>query len=76
MTTQIKDAKAGKITEEMRIVARDEDQSPKSIRQRIAEGTVIITRNTQRENVHPIGIGKGLSTKINANIGTSPDLCN
>lgn len=76
MTTQIKNAKAGKITEEMRIVSRDEDQSPKSIRQRIAEGTVIITRNTQRENVHPIGIGKGLSTKINANIGTSPDLCN
>jgi phosphomethylpyrimidine synthase len=76
MTTQMKDAKAGKITEEIRIVARDEDQSPKSIRQRIAEGTVIITRNTQRENVHPIGIGKGLSTKINANIGTSPDLCN
>jgi phosphomethylpyrimidine synthase len=76
MTTQIKAAKAGKITEEMRIVARDEDQSPKSLRQRIAEGTVIITRNTQRENVHPIGIGKGLSTKINANIGTSPDLCN
>lgn len=76
MTTQIKAAKAGKITEEMRIVSRDEDQSPKSIRQRIAEGTVIITRNTQRESVHPIGIGKGLSTKINANIGTSPDLCN
>jgi len=76
MTTQIKDAKAGKTTEEMRIVAKDEDQSPKSIRQRIAEGTVIITRNTQRDNVHPIGIGKGLSTKINANIGTSPDLCN
>ena len=75
MTTQMKAAKAGKITEEMRIVARDEDQSSKSIRQRIAEGTVIITRNTQRENVHPIGIGKGLSTKINANIGTSPDLC-
>jgi phosphomethylpyrimidine synthase len=76
MTTQMKAAKAGKITEEMRVVARDEEQSPKSIRQRIAEGTVIITRNTQRENVHPIGIGKGLSTKINANIGTSPDLCN
>lgn len=75
MTTQIKAARAGKITEEMRIVARDEDQPPQSIRQRLAEGTVIITQNTQRENVHPIGIGKGLSTKINANIGTSPDLC-
>lgn len=76
MTTQIKAAREGKITKEMRIVARDEDQSPKSIRQLIAEGTVIITRNSERENVHPVGIGKGLSTKINANIGTSPDLCN
>jgi len=76
MTTQTKAAKEGKITEEMRIVARDEHQPPKSIRQRLAEGTVIITRNAKRENVHPLGIGKGLSTKINANIGTSPDLCN
>jgi phosphomethylpyrimidine synthase len=75
MATQIKAAKEGKITEEMRVVARDEGQSPQSICQRLVEGTVIITRNTQRENVHPIGIGKGLSTKINANIGTSPDLC-
>ena len=75
MVSQIKVAKEGKITEEMRTVARDEGQSPQSIRQRLAEGKVIITRNTQRENVHPIGIGKGLSTKINANIGTSPDLC-
>ena len=75
MTTQMKAAREGKITEEMRIVARDEGQSPQSIRQRLAEGTVIITRNIQRENVHPKGIGKGLSTKINANIGTSPDLC-
>jgi len=76
MNTQMKAAREGKITAEMRIVARDEGQSPQSIRQRLAEGTVIITRNTQRENVHPKGIGKGLSTKINANIGTSPDLCN
>jgi phosphomethylpyrimidine synthase len=76
MASQVEAAKEGKITEEMRVVARDEDQSPQSIRQRLAEGTVIITRNAQRENVHPIGIGKGLCTKINANIGTSPDLCN
>ncbi len=75
MATQIKAAKKGRITEEMRIVAKNEEESPQSIRQRLAEGTVIITRNVQHENVHPIGIGKGLRTKINANIGTSPDLC-
>jgi len=75
MVTQIEAAKKEQITEEMRIVARDEKESPQKIRQRLAEGTVIITRNVQRENVHPIGIGKGLRTKINANIGTSPDLC-
>jgi len=75
VVSQIKAAKEGKITDEIRTVARDEGQSPQSIRQRLAEGKVIITRNTQRESVHPIGIGKGLSTKINANIGTSPDLC-
>jgi len=69
-------AKRGKITEEVRTVARDEGESPQSIRQRLAEGTVIITRNAQRENVHPIGIGTGLRTKVNTNIGTSPDLCN
>jgi len=75
LTTQLKAAKKGKITEEMRLVATDEGDSPQSIRQRLVEGTVIITRNVQRENVHPIGIGKGLRTKINTNIGTSPDLC-
>ena len=75
MATQIEAAKRGQITEEMRIVAKDEDESPQALCHRIAEGTVIITRNIERENVHPIGIGKGLRTKVNANIGTSPDLC-
>jgi phosphomethylpyrimidine synthase len=75
MATQFSAAKQGKITEEMRIVAKDEGELPRRICQRLAEGTVIITSNVQRENVHPVGIGKGLRTKINANIGTSPDLC-
>jgi phosphomethylpyrimidine synthase len=71
----MKAAKEGRETEEMRLIARDEDESPQNIRMRIAEGTVIITRNVQRENIHPIGVGKGLRTKVNANIGTSPDVC-
>ncbi|MGQ9515445.1 MAG: phosphomethylpyrimidine synthase ThiC [Thermoproteota archaeon] len=72
----MKDAKQGKITEEMRIIAKDEGESPEKIRQRVAEGTVVITRNSLRQNVYPIGIGKGLRTKINTNIGTSIDICN
>ncbi|MBO3800652.1 MAG: phosphomethylpyrimidine synthase ThiC [Candidatus Brockarchaeota archaeon] len=68
-------AKEGRVTEEMRIVAVEEDESPEKIRQRIASGTVIIARNNKRENMHPIGIGEGLRTKVNANVGTSMDLC-
>ncbi|MEM2497481.1 MAG: phosphomethylpyrimidine synthase ThiC, partial [Candidatus Nezhaarchaeales archaeon] len=75
MTTQMASAKKGQITEEMRIVAKEEGVSLRKICQRIAEGTVIVTRNVQRENVHPVGIGKGLRIKVNANIGTSLDLC-
>jgi phosphomethylpyrimidine synthase len=75
MTTQMEAAKRGRITEEMQIVAKDEEESPETICKRVAGGTVIITRNVQRENVHPIGIGEGLCTKVNINIGTSPDLC-
>lgn len=75
MTTQMEAAKQGKITEEMRIVAKDEEETPETICKRVAAGTVIIARNIRRENVHPIGIGEGLRTKINTNIGTSPDLC-
>ncbi len=74
MTTQIEAARKGQITQEMRIVAKDEDEPLQRIVHRIAKGTVIIARNVRRENVHPIGIGEGLHTKVNANIGTSADL--
>ena len=74
MNTQIESAKTGKITEEMQTVARDEGIPVSDLRQRLARGTVIITRNVLRGNVHPIGIGEGLRTKVNANIGTSSDL--
>jgi phosphomethylpyrimidine synthase len=71
----MKAAKMGQITEEMRIVAKEEDESPKKICRRVAAGRVVITRNMERENVIPLGIGEGLRTKINANVGTSTDLC-
>jgi len=71
MTTQMKAAKAGRVTEEMKLVAEIEDVPVEWLRQRVAKGTVIIPRNMVKENVKIVGIGEGLTTKVNVNIGTS-----
>ncbi len=73
--TQMKAAKLGQITKEMRHVAKNEDETPENICRRVASGTVIITRNVHHEKAHPLGIGEGLRTKVNTNIGTSLDMC-
>jgi len=75
MTSQIVAARQGIITEEVRQVALREGLSVERLRDRIACGTVVITCNYGRGSSEPLGIGEGLRTKINANIGTSPDLC-
>jgi len=69
-------ARQGIITEEVRQVALKEGLSFERLRDRIARGTVVITCNNGRSSYEPLGIGEGLRTKINANVGTSPDLCN
>jgi phosphomethylpyrimidine synthase len=61
---------AGKITGEMMAVAEDERLDPEFIRQGLADGTIVIPKNI-RHQFRPIGIGKGLRTKVNANIGAS-----
>lgn len=71
--TQIIEARKGNITPEMKAVARAEGISPAHIREGIANGTIVITRNQRHTKITPLGIGKGLRTKINANIGTSKD---
>lgn len=75
MVTQMETAKRGQITEEVRAIAKDEGVSPQKVRRRVARGTVIVTRNVKHEGARPIGIGEGLRIKVNANVGTSPDLC-
>jgi len=70
---QIKEAQAGTITPDMQRVADDEQISAEVLRARIAEGTAIICRNTKHANAIPLGVGTGLRTKVNANIGTSKD---
>jgi len=71
--TQIENARQGIVTEAMKIVAAKESLEPEQIRQLVASGRVVIPCNINHKNLDPIGIGKGLQTKINANIGTSGD---
>lgn len=69
----MKDAKNGRASQEMKEVAEDEGVSIDRIVKEVAEGRLVIPNNAGREGVKPLGIGGGLRTKINANVGTSPD---
>ncbi|HIH09550.1 MAG TPA: phosphomethylpyrimidine synthase ThiC [Candidatus Diapherotrites archaeon] len=73
MVTQMQLAADGKVSEEMEIVAQKENFDSKKLRREIAAGRIIIPANKVhlKKGLVPIGIGKGLSTKINANIGAS-----
>lgn len=68
--TQISQARTGTITEEMKQVAKAESLAPETIRHDVAEGTIVIPHNVHH-SFPAIGIGKGLRTKVNANIGAS-----
>ncbi|MGN1404399.1 MAG: phosphomethylpyrimidine synthase ThiC [Ruminococcus sp.] len=71
--TQMDAAKQGIITPEMETVAKDEHLSPELIRERVAKGTVCIPANIYHKSLHPAGVGEGLRTKINVNLGISGD---
>jgi phosphomethylpyrimidine synthase len=73
METQIASARRGKITPEMEQVAHTEGMSPQTIMERVAQGRIVIPVNKRHPEIQPVGIGEGLSVKVNANIGTSPD---
>lgn len=68
-------AKEGIITRQMHIVAAEEGVPEEILRQRIAEGKVVIPANHLHASLVPEGIGEGLRTKINVNLGISPDVC-
>ncbi|MDQ5986672.1 MAG: 5-hydroxybenzimidazole synthase [Syntrophus sp. SKADARSKE-3] len=71
--TQIEMARKGAISEEMRLCAETEGVEPEFIRKGVADGTIVVVRNNRHTHIRPAAIGKGLRTKINANIGTSKD---
>lgn len=72
--TQLEEALRGNITDEMHRVAAEESLAPENVRQYIAAGHLVIPANIRRRNMARIrGVGRGLSVKVNANIGTSHD---
>jgi phosphomethylpyrimidine synthase len=71
--TQLEHARAGEITVPMKTVAAAEHLEEAALVAAIAAGVVVIPANRNHENLRPVGIGKGLKTKVNANIGTSGD---
>ena len=70
--TQIAAAQCGEITPQIAAVAKAERRSEDWIRERVADGRVVIPANRCHASLNPMGIGRELRTKINANIGTSP----
>jgi phosphomethylpyrimidine synthase len=72
--TQLEYARKGIITDKMKQAALSEGVEPEFIRAGIAAGNIIICHNDKTHpNGKPLAVGKGLRTKINANIGTSAD---
>lgn len=72
-STQMEAAKKGIITEAMKVVAKKERQSPEMIMEKVARGTVVIPANVNHKSLSPEGVGEGLRTKINVNLGISKD---
>lgn len=73
MTTQLKMARAGQITEVMKHVALHEGVDVNIIRDELAAGRLVIPANTIHlaSNLKPAAVGRAVSVKINANIGCS-----
>jgi len=72
--TQLESARKGIVTPQMKIVAEAEGLDAEFIREGVARGRIVIPANiNHNEKLIPCGIGQGLKTKVNANIGTSSD---
>ena len=71
--TQMEAAKKGIVTPEMKTVAEKENVSEDIIMKKVAAGTVAIPCNVNHKSISAEGIGEGLRTKINVNLGISGD---
>ena len=75
LVTQIDFARAGQITPQMKEVAEREHRDPEYIRERVADGRIAIPANIVhiKKGMRAFGVGEGLSTKVNVNLGISDD---
>ena len=75
LITQMDFARAGQITPQMREVADREHRDPEYIRERVADGRIAIPANIVhiKKGMRAFGVGEGLSTKVNVNLGISGD---
>lgn len=71
--TQLEQARINRITPQMRKVAGNEGYELQLLRAKVAEGKIVIPYNKKHSPKQVFGIGEGLTTKVNANIGTSGD---
>ncbi len=72
--TQIDAARAGIVTPQMKMVAEKEGRSEEFIRAGVAAGRIAIPANVHHASLSPEGVGEGLRTKVNVNLGISGDL--
>lgn len=75
-TTQMDAAKKGILTQAMKDVLSTEKISSEKLMEQMSKGKIIIPANKNHKNLFGIGVGEGLRTKINVNLGVSEDCCN
>ena len=71
--TQMEAAKKGILTDQMKRVAQKEYMDPQLLMERVAQGKIAIPANVNHKSLLAEGVGLGLSTKINVNLGISRD---
>lgn len=71
--TQMEAAKKSILTKEMKLIAKKELIGEKILLERVARGEIAIPANKNHKTLITKGVGKGLSTKINVNLGISKD---
>ncbi|MCA6084967.1 phosphomethylpyrimidine synthase ThiC [Candidatus Endomicrobiellum agilis] len=71
--TLMEDAQSKKANGLIKSAAKAENLDEEFIRAGVADGTIVIPKNVNRKLQEIVAVGKGLKTKVNANIGTSPD---
>ncbi len=71
--TQLEQAQKNRITPEMERISENENIEIDKIKRRVSQGHIVIPKNINSNNI-ALGIGRGLKTKINANVGSSSEL--